>query len=239
MTSPHPKMILLTYKIDVHPRGHAVFEQIFAGSIDGPLAHLPSPDFSASAAWVTLAAMTQDILRAAGALASLFHAKARCATLRRDLISVPATTARTGRGTLTLRGVRGWYAGEACLACTLRPGPGRAAPPPPRPDPPGPGHRTRERPAAAAPPPVPGPERSPHGRAEAGGGTFTPAITWENPSGGKQAENDLRQFVGGSRLSNGVRTVIVPTHRGAVPTGTLASILRQAGISADDPRKLL
>jgi hypothetical protein len=51
-------------------RGHAVFGQIFAGSIDGPLAHLPSPDFSASAAWVVLAAMTQDILRAAGALAS-------------------------------------------------------------------------------------------------------------------------------------------------------------------------
>ena len=41
------------------------------------------------------------------------------------------------------------------------------------------------------------------------------------------------------KLSNGVRTVIVPTHRGAVPIGTLASILRQAGITADDLRKLL
>jgi predicted RNA binding protein YcfA (HicA-like mRNA interferase family) len=41
------------------------------------------------------------------------------------------------------------------------------------------------------------------------------------------------------KLSNGVRNVVVPTHRGAVPIGTLASILRQAGISADDLRKLL
>ncbi|MGH3273911.1 MAG: type II toxin-antitoxin system HicA family toxin [Streptosporangiaceae bacterium] len=41
------------------------------------------------------------------------------------------------------------------------------------------------------------------------------------------------------KLSNGLRTVIVPTHRGAVPVGTLASILRQAGISADDLRELL
>ena len=97
-------------------RDHAVFEQIFADSIDGPLAHLPSGHFSANAAWVVLAAITQNILRAAGALASLFHAKARSATLRRDLINVPATTARTGRGTLTLRGIKGWYAEEACLA---------------------------------------------------------------------------------------------------------------------------
>lgn len=97
-------------------RDHAVFEQIFADSIDGPLAHLPSGHFSANAAWVVLAAITQNILRAAGALASLFHAKARCATLRRDLINVPAATARAGRGTLTLRGIKGWYAEEACLA---------------------------------------------------------------------------------------------------------------------------
>ena len=41
------------------------------------------------------------------------------------------------------------------------------------------------------------------------------------------------------KLSNGARTVIVPTHRGAIPVGTLASILRQAGITADDLRKLL
>jgi predicted RNA binding protein YcfA (HicA-like mRNA interferase family) len=53
----------------------------------------------------------------------------------------------------------------------------------------------------------------------------------------------FREVPGGKgshrKLSNGARTVVVPTHRGAVPIGTLASILRQAGISADDLRKVL
>ena len=52
-----------------------------------------------------LAAISQNILRAVGALASLFHARARGATLRRDLISVPASTARTGRDDLTRHGL--------------------------------------------------------------------------------------------------------------------------------------
>ena len=34
-------------------------------------------------------------------------------------------------------------------------------------------------------------------------------------------------------------TVIVPLHRGELPRGTLASILRQAGMTADDLRLLL
>ena len=29
---------------------------------------------------------------------------------------MPASTARTGRDTLTLRGIKGWYAQEACIA---------------------------------------------------------------------------------------------------------------------------
>jgi hypothetical protein len=57
-------------------RDHAICEQGFAGIIDGPLAHLPHVDFSASAAWAVLAAISQNILRAVGALASLFHARA-------------------------------------------------------------------------------------------------------------------------------------------------------------------
>jgi hypothetical protein len=55
--------------------------------------------------WAVLAAISQNILRAVGALASLFHARARGATLRRDLISVPASTARTGRDDLTRHGL--------------------------------------------------------------------------------------------------------------------------------------
>ncbi|MEO3862935.1 IS1380 family transposase [Acrocarpospora sp. B8E8] len=83
-------------------RDHAVMEQVNADLIDGPLAHLPSGRFAANAAWVTLAAITHNLLRAAGCLASAFHAKARGATLRRHLIVVPARVARHGRGQVTL-----------------------------------------------------------------------------------------------------------------------------------------
>ncbi|MFY9778680.1 MAG: hypothetical protein WAK28_29265 [Trebonia sp.] len=55
--------------------------------------------------WAVLAAISQNILRAVGALASLFHTRARDVTLRRDLISVPASTARTGRHDLTRHGL--------------------------------------------------------------------------------------------------------------------------------------
>jgi hypothetical protein len=56
-------------------RDHAVIEQVIADLSDGPLAHLPSGSFAASAAWLNLAALCHNLLRAAGALASAFHAK--------------------------------------------------------------------------------------------------------------------------------------------------------------------
>jgi len=90
-------------------RGHAQAEQVFADWTDGPLAHLPSGAFPANAAWLALAAISCNLLRAAGALASLAYAKARGATVRRDLINVAARTARHGRGHLTVRLPEGWY----------------------------------------------------------------------------------------------------------------------------------
>ncbi len=42
-------------------------------------------------------------------LASLAYAKARGATLRRDLIDVAARTARHGRGEITLHLPEGWH----------------------------------------------------------------------------------------------------------------------------------
>jgi hypothetical protein len=92
-----------------HHRGHAQAEQVFADWTDGPLAHLPSGSFPANAAWLALAAISCNLLRAAGALASLAYAKARGATLRRDLIDVAARTARHGRGHLTLHLPDGWH----------------------------------------------------------------------------------------------------------------------------------
>jgi hypothetical protein len=92
-----------------HHRGHAQAEQVFADWTDGPLAHLPSGSFPANAAWLALAAISHNLLRAAGSLASPASAKARGATLRRDLIDVAARTARHGRGHLTLHLPEGWH----------------------------------------------------------------------------------------------------------------------------------
>jgi len=90
-------------------RDHAVVEQVLADWADGPLAHLPSGSFPANAAWLALAAIAHNLLRAAGALASLAYAKARGATIRRDLIDVAARTARHGRGEITLHLPDGWH----------------------------------------------------------------------------------------------------------------------------------
>jgi len=48
------------------------------------------PPLWPSAAWLTCAAIAHNLLRTAGSLASLAYAKARGATLRRDLIDVAA-----------------------------------------------------------------------------------------------------------------------------------------------------
>jgi hypothetical protein len=90
-------------------RDHAIVEQVFADVTSGPLAHMPSGAFAANAAWLSIAAMTHNLVRAAGALASLPFAKARTATIRRDLIAVAARTARHGRGHLTLHLPEGWH----------------------------------------------------------------------------------------------------------------------------------
>jgi DDE family transposase len=92
-----------------HHRGHAQAEQVFADWSDGPLAHLPSGSFPANAAWVALAAISCNLLHAAGSLASLACARARGATLRRDLIDVAARTARHGRGHLTMHLPAAWH----------------------------------------------------------------------------------------------------------------------------------
>jgi hypothetical protein len=82
---------------------------VFADWTAGPLAHLPSGTFPANAAWLACAAISHNLLRAAGSLASLACAKARGATLRRDLIDVAAPTARHGPGHLTLHLPKGWH----------------------------------------------------------------------------------------------------------------------------------
>ena len=89
-------------------RDHAIIEQVIADLTDGPLAHLPSGSFAANAAWLTLAAIAHNLTRAAGTLASGFHAKARGATIRDQLIHVAARIARHGRGHIDLNLPERW-----------------------------------------------------------------------------------------------------------------------------------
>jgi hypothetical protein len=64
-----------TIQAEEHHRGHAQVEQVFADLTDGPLAHLPSGSFPANAAWLACAAISHNLLRAAGSLASPACAK--------------------------------------------------------------------------------------------------------------------------------------------------------------------
>jgi hypothetical protein len=86
-----------TARADITHRRHAIIETVFADLIDGPLSHLPSGRFAANSAWVTCAAITHNLLRAAGTLASDRHAAARGATVRRHVVAVPARLARPQR----------------------------------------------------------------------------------------------------------------------------------------------
>ncbi|MBA8926963.1 hypothetical protein BC739_004169 [Kutzneria viridogrisea] len=82
-------------------------EQVFADLNNSALAHFPSGKFAANAAWLTLAALTHNLMRALGCLAGGRHATARTGTLRRHLVTVAARLARTAR-TLTLHLPRNW-----------------------------------------------------------------------------------------------------------------------------------
>ncbi|MGH3738981.1 MAG: IS1380 family transposase [Micromonosporaceae bacterium] len=82
-----------TAAADITHRRHAIIETTFADLIDGPLAHLPSGRFAANSAWAICAAITHNLLRAAGTLGGDHLAVARGATLRRRIVNAPARIA--------------------------------------------------------------------------------------------------------------------------------------------------
>jgi hypothetical protein len=88
---------LPTTQADLTHRRHAIIETTFADLIDGPLARIPSGLFAANCAWLACAAIAHNLLRAAATLAGGDHAVARGATLRRDLVNVPARFAAPAR----------------------------------------------------------------------------------------------------------------------------------------------
>lgn len=96
-----------TLQAEGQHRDHAVVEQVIADAAASALAHLPSGSFQANAAWAVLWAIAHNLTRAAGTLASTFHARATTATIRAHLINIPARIARGARR-LTLHLPQGW-----------------------------------------------------------------------------------------------------------------------------------
>ena len=88
-------------------RAHAIVEQVIADLKNGPLTHLPSGHFWANSAWLVCAAIAFNLTRAAGVLASTFHARATTGTIRAQLICVPGRLARSARR-LTLHLPTAW-----------------------------------------------------------------------------------------------------------------------------------
>jgi hypothetical protein len=88
-------------------RAHAIVEQVIADLKNGPLAHLPSGRFWANSAWLVCASIAFNLTRAAGTLASALHSRATTATIRAQLINVPARLARSARR-LTLHLPTNW-----------------------------------------------------------------------------------------------------------------------------------
>jgi hypothetical protein len=74
-----------------------VIETVFSNLIDGPLAHMPSGRFASNSAWALCAMITHNLLRAVDALDLHPRAAARGATLRRQIVHVPARLARPQR----------------------------------------------------------------------------------------------------------------------------------------------
>jgi Transposase DDE domain group 1 len=95
-TTTDPK-ILDTIAADKSHRGHAVIEQVHADLKGAALAHLPSGVFTANAAWLVLAVIAFNLIRAAASITDPQMRKATTATIRRKLIAVPTRVATSAR----------------------------------------------------------------------------------------------------------------------------------------------
>ena len=89
--------VLDTVAADKVQRQHAVVEQVFADLKAGPLAHMPSGRFYANAAWLVIAAISHNLLRAAGSVAGGKLVNARTVSLRQKLVNIPARIAHRAR----------------------------------------------------------------------------------------------------------------------------------------------
>ena len=84
--------------VEAEHRDHAVVEQVIADLKDQALAHFPSGDYDANAAWTVLGALAHNLLRWTQLLGLPDTTIRAARTLRRRLIAVPGRLTRHARG---------------------------------------------------------------------------------------------------------------------------------------------
>jgi hypothetical protein len=84
--------------VEAEHRDHAVVEQVIADLKDQALAHFPSGDFHANAAWTVLAALAHNLLRWTQLLGLPDTTVRAARTLRRRLLSIPGRLTSHARG---------------------------------------------------------------------------------------------------------------------------------------------
>jgi len=98
-----------TVAADKLHRHHAIIEQVHADLKNSALAHTPSGQFCANAAWLVCAVMAFNLTRAAATLtADPKLVRATTATIRDAIVSVPARVASSARK-LTLHLPTNWH----------------------------------------------------------------------------------------------------------------------------------
>jgi hypothetical protein len=102
-------------------RAHVIVEQVIAAFKVGALAHLPSSQFSANGAWLVMAAIAFNLTRAAGTIASVFHAKAATATIRQQLIIASGRLATSAKK-LVIHLPTGWPWQDSGKDCSTQSG---------------------------------------------------------------------------------------------------------------------
>jgi Transposase DDE domain group 1 len=84
-------------ELEADHRRHAIVEQTIAELKSAGLAHLPSGQFMANAAWLALTVMAHNLGRAVGHLAGPDLQRATTATLQRKVFTMPGRLIHTGR----------------------------------------------------------------------------------------------------------------------------------------------
>jgi hypothetical protein len=84
--------------VEAEHRDHAVVEQVIADLKDQALAHFPSGDYDANAAWTVLAALAHNLLRWTQLLGLPDTTTRAARTLRRRLLAVPGRLTHHARG---------------------------------------------------------------------------------------------------------------------------------------------